>query len=332
VKKKRKGFTLIELLVVVAIIALLISILLPSLSRARELTRRAVCGANLRGMGQGMHIYSNDNQGSFPQQYYDSGNITAPANGPATSEVDYVAWMGSRSELKISQATAGGPNTVSSRGSHPCRGLFMLVIGGSTPGSFVCPSASDTDDDLRNYGPDSAQGSESAAQPGKTRFDFRGYTYLSYAYQVPYGRKGKPKVDRDTRMPVAADKGPYYQSGGPGLANTRTVKDERSDLEPMTQIDGETDERLILKVSVDSWRPYNSQNHGGEGQEILFTDSHVKFERRPIEGVNNDNIYTASNGITAVQHLFGTVASGPGGPGGVAKVVPRVNTDSYLVP
>ena len=58
---RRKAFTLIELLVVVAIIALLISILLPSLSRAREITKRAVCASNARRIGQSMKVYSNDN-------------------------------------------------------------------------------------------------------------------------------------------------------------------------------------------------------------------------------------------------------------------------------
>ena len=67
---KRKGFTLIELLVVVAIIALLISILLPSLARARELTKRSVCMANLRGIGSGCVIYSNDNNEWFPMSYF----------------------------------------------------------------------------------------------------------------------------------------------------------------------------------------------------------------------------------------------------------------------
>jgi prepilin-type N-terminal cleavage/methylation domain-containing protein len=54
------AFTLIELLVVVSIIALLIAILLPSLSRAREQAKRAYCLANLRSIGSAAHAYSNE--------------------------------------------------------------------------------------------------------------------------------------------------------------------------------------------------------------------------------------------------------------------------------
>ncbi|MFB3893743.1 MAG: Tfp pilus assembly protein FimT/FimU [Phycisphaerae bacterium] len=54
------AFTLIELLIVIAIIALLLSILVPSLGRARALARRAACGAQLRGHGAASAVYSHD--------------------------------------------------------------------------------------------------------------------------------------------------------------------------------------------------------------------------------------------------------------------------------
>jgi prepilin-type N-terminal cleavage/methylation domain-containing protein/prepilin-type processing-associated H-X9-DG protein len=60
------GFTLIEVLVVVAIIALLISILLPSLKRAREQARLVVCATNMRTCQQAMVYYLQANQDYFP--------------------------------------------------------------------------------------------------------------------------------------------------------------------------------------------------------------------------------------------------------------------------
>ncbi|MHC4611851.1 MAG: type II secretion system protein [Planctomycetota bacterium] len=53
-----RAFSLVELLVVVSIIALLISILLPSMKRAREQTRRVVCGSHLRGLANAWEIYA----------------------------------------------------------------------------------------------------------------------------------------------------------------------------------------------------------------------------------------------------------------------------------
>jgi len=64
--KKRKAFTLIELLVVVAIIAVLISVLLPSLSQARESARRTVCMSNLKQIGTAFVFYMDSYNEKLP--------------------------------------------------------------------------------------------------------------------------------------------------------------------------------------------------------------------------------------------------------------------------
>ena len=62
----RGAFTLVELLVVIGIIALLIGILMPALSAAREKASRTKCLANLRTLGQGMVMYANESKNWLP--------------------------------------------------------------------------------------------------------------------------------------------------------------------------------------------------------------------------------------------------------------------------
>ncbi len=96
------GFTLVELLVVVAIIALLLAILLPALSRATESARRVTCAANLRGIAQTSILIAESRRGTFMPADRDIGrtrsssNATTPsiANPPTDTEgAGHISWM-----------------------------------------------------------------------------------------------------------------------------------------------------------------------------------------------------------------------------------------------
>src|SRR5215212_5914881 len=85
--RNHRAFTLVELLVVIGIIALLISILLPSLNKARESARTVQCLANLRSIGQVCAAYTSENK-----QMLVPGSYQAPLpNGTTESEM---MWYG----------------------------------------------------------------------------------------------------------------------------------------------------------------------------------------------------------------------------------------------
>jgi prepilin-type N-terminal cleavage/methylation domain-containing protein/prepilin-type processing-associated H-X9-DG protein len=94
-RSQRNGFTLVELLVVIGIIALLISVLLPALAKAREAGNAVKCAANLRAVGQGIGIYLAENKQTYPAayRYYAPGKvITSPEAEPGIPNNGYLHW------------------------------------------------------------------------------------------------------------------------------------------------------------------------------------------------------------------------------------------------
>jgi prepilin-type N-terminal cleavage/methylation domain-containing protein len=192
--RKNKAFTLIELLVVVAIIALLISILLPSLSRARELSKRTMCAANLSGIGKSLFIYSNENDEDFPQAMVRDQNNVYGVMTPDDS-----GGGGGTGKYK----DPGAANNSNQAGTTAS--MWLIVKGGSTPKQFVCPSSSADDDPMETSGSYSTQDIN----------DFANINYVSYGYHMGQATNlVQNNTSLDARFAIMADANPYLPSGG----------------------------------------------------------------------------------------------------------------------
>ena len=127
-QKASRGFTLVDTLVTLAIVALLISILLPSLAGAREAARRVACASNVRQIGLGITMYADDHSDRLPP------SVFAPDGSSPESEGESNPAEMMTMRLQLSPEEANKP--------APWDGLGLLFASEYLPAArlFYCPS------------------------------------------------------------------------------------------------------------------------------------------------------------------------------------------------
>ncbi len=337
---RESGFTLIELLVVISIIAILVSILLPALAKARELANRAVCMANVRGIIQAMITYSQSNNGTFPattiappgtgaRNDYANGLLESNSTGggasnPPTAQAAVEDWFKSLVSGKYNAA-------------NPAADMWLLVLQGYTaPASFICPSdplatgasserwvnrtqsppPSYYNVNFNSFSPGglgvyTGSGSVGVATNSGSWVDPNGQG-LSYSIAYPYPWEAHQNAGSWGQSPMP---GQWWTTNG---ATTQVPL--ASDMAPVDDAVGNTT-GVYLRITTtlptaNTYGPYiyNSGNHAGDGQNVGFGDAHVTWDISPYVGQNGDNIFTYHNGIGVVNGTTDTSQVGlPGG-------------------
>jgi len=288
---KRKGFTLVELLVVIAIIALLMGILMPALSRVRQLAFRLTCGTNLSGIGKAMLLYANDYQDELPR-----------AGGRTSTWGSVQDWTAANRYQAFGLGLDGGSGTAT------ISSCFYLLVKYTevTPKSFICKGDAGTTEFKLSDLPTALPANFELIDAWDFGPTGESYKHCSYSYHMPFGLYALT-VSSEPAFAVAADRNPF-------------LKSPAAEAKALVGFKPDTD---AYKGTADQAKEGNTISHQLDGQNVMFLDTHVTFEKRAYCSVEDDNIYLISPDPTKGS-LMGIVPVPP-------TVTPANRKDSVLV-
>ena len=274
--EKKKGFTLVELLVVIAIIALLMGILMPALARVRQLAYRMVSGTNQAGIGKAMVIYANDNDADYP---------VAGSRRPIYAQAGQITSWYAATRLLAYGYTLQNISTVNTNITIGSCFYLLIKYADVAPKQFVNKSDVGCKEfRLSDYTNGSALEDITDAWDFGETSQGGPATHVSYSYHAPfvYGQFTYPITQQSNpSAPVVADRNPYLDTNATTYLNISTIPPALPSWSTTPARCTDTDGKM------------NAACHQLDGQNVLFNDIHVKFEKMSNCGINNDNIYTS---------------------------------------
>jgi prepilin-type N-terminal cleavage/methylation domain-containing protein/prepilin-type processing-associated H-X9-DG protein len=199
---RRRGFTLVELLVVIGIIAVLVGVLLPALSKARQQAMLVQCQSNMRQWGLGLQMYVNENSGQLPLRVpdgtateYFGPSLANPIPGYPSGLDDASLYfnaipskMGGKSYYQMLVDDMKGTNTLPAAGSNnifTCPSVQSAVAG---TGDVLYPTNPNF---YAQYGTDSTGVLLSATTPQLFKSDIS-YCYSQSLMNPPVATRANP--------------------------------------------------------------------------------------------------------------------------------------------